>query len=731
MIGVDGIAYGGDYNPEQWPPDVWEQDVRLMRQAGVNLVSLGIFSWAMLEPRPGQFTFDWLDHVITLLHQGGVRINLATPTAAPPAWLFRADPAARPMTREGHRHGGGTRQAFCPNSPTYAEAAARITRELGQRYGSHPAVALWHVHNEYGGVNMACACDRCAEAFRIWLRHRYGDLAGLNEAWGTTFWGQRYGEWEEIEPPRYVPIPVNPAQELDFLRCANHAHLANYRRERDLLRELSPGVPITTNFMIANCKEMDYWAWAGEVDVVANDHYLQAERPDNHIELAMAADLTRAVAGGKPWLLMEHSTSAVNWQARNLAKRPGELARNSLGHLARGADGIMFFQWRASRFGGEKFHSAMVPHGGTDTRIWREVVELGADLGALAGLRGSTVEAEIALIWDWESWWAMELPWHPSTDLDYRERVETYYTALWNAHQTVDFARPEGELGRYRMVVVPSLYLTTPAAAKNLTDYVRGGGTVVVSYFSGIVDETDAVHPGGYPGALRELLGCTVEEFLPLRSGQRVSVEQVTGGSALAEPIGDGLTVTGGPTMVGDVWAEDVRASTAVVTHRYVDGPAAGGPAVLRNTLGAGTAWYVSTRLDLAGVSEILTVAMRGTGGGARGRALPDGVPAGMPDGVSGGVPAGVEAVVRRGGDGPDHLVVINHTDQPARLPAPGQDLIVGERAGARLAGGELDLPAGAVAVLRLPLSSGNRPTVRAAGNPVRTGTAPAQGSSR
>jgi beta-galactosidase len=647
------IGYGGDYNPEQWPEDVWTADVQLMREAGVNLISVGIFAWATLEPAPGEYEFGWLDRVLGLLHGAGIAVDLATPTAAPPAWFFRRHPEARLVSREGHVLGGGARQSFCPSSPAYREAAAGITRRLAERYADHPALTLWHAHNEYGGANPACYCVTSAEAFRGWLRNRYGGLPALNEAWGTSFWGQRYGDWAEIEPPRAAPTAVNPAQQLDFLRFCSDEHLACFRAERDLLHRATPDVPVTTNFMIANCKWIDYWRWSAEVDVVSNDHYLQAERADNHIELAMAADLTRSVAGGRAWLLMEHSTGAVNWQPRNVAKLPGEMRRNSFAHVARGAESVLFFQWRASRFGAEKFHSAMLPHGGTGTRIWRDVVRLGAELANLDELVGTRVAADLAIVWDWQSWWALELEWRPSVDLSYLDRMSTFYDRVWRSHRTADFVHPEGDLRGYPLVLVPSLYLTTKSAAENLTAYVRSGGTLVVSYFSGVVDEHDTVHPGGHPGALRDLLGLEVEEFLPLRQGERVGLER---------------------GMSGDVWAERIELAGAEAWIRYVDGPATGGPAVTRHRVGDGVAWYVSTRLGGADLDAVLREA-------------------GVTD--DGDVPDGVE-VVRRVGDSASYLVAINHGDRDVELPGAGKELLTGAPCH-----GFLPVPAGEVRVLR------------------------------
>jgi beta-galactosidase len=654
---LDGIAYGGDYNPEQWPEEVWAEDVRLMREAGVNLVSAGIFSWALLEPAEGHYDFGWLDRVLDLLHGGGVSVDLATPTAAPPAWFTHRYPDSRPVTREGHVLGTGSRATFCPSSPAYAEAAARITEALARRYAGHPALAAWHVHNEYGGHVPACYCEHSARAFRRWLRERYGDLAALNRAWGTTVWGQRYGDWLEIEPPRLAPTAVNPALQLDYLRFTSDAFLDCFRQERDILHRLSPGIPVTTNFMATNCRTMDYWRWAAEVDFVSNDHYLRAEQPDNHVELAMAADLTRSLAGHRPWLLMEHSTSAVNWQPRNIAKRPGEMRRNSLTHVARGADGVLFFQWRAAAFGVEKFHSAMLPHGGTGNPLWRDVTRLGADLGALRELRGSRVAPDVAIVWDWECWWALEQECRPSCDLDYVDRIATHYERLWHAHLTADFVHPEADLAGYPLVVVPNLYLASPAAAANLAAYVADGGTLLVSYFSGVVDANDAVHPGAYPGALRDLLGLEVEEFLPLRAGETVRLE-------------DGSRA--------DVWAERIAPRGAEPVLRYVDGPAAGGAAVTRHPFGRGRAWYVSTRLTGDGLDAVLR------------RALADAGVAPRP-----GVPAGLELVRRVSGD-IEYVFAVNHRDHEVVVPAVGTELLTGARCE-----GSLRVPAGEVRVVR------------------------------
>ncbi|MCP2635988.1 beta-galactosidase [Microbacterium sp. HD4P20] len=655
-----GIAFGCDYNPEQWTAEVWDEDIRLMGEAGVDLVAINIFGWSHIEPRAGEYDFRVLDDVIGRLHAAGIRVNLGTGTASPPAWLALSHPEILPMAEDGTRRFPGGRQAWCPSSAVFRAAALRLVEAVAGRYGEHPAVALWHVSNELGCHNALCYCDESAAAFRRWLEAKYDNLDALNAAWGTAFWSQTYRQWDEILPPRATISTRNPAQVLDFHRFSSDELLSHYGAEADVIRPLS-AAPVTTNFMVtAHIENLDYWSWAGEMDIVANDHYLDHRLADPTAELAFAADLSRGLGGGAPWILMEHSTGAVNWQPLNKPKQPGEILRNSLTHVARGADGVCFFQWRASVQGSEKFHSAMLPHAGTDSAVWREVVELGAVVERLAEVAGTRVEARTALVFSWESWWATQTESRPSQALGYLDQVHAAYGALHALGLTVDIVAPGADLADYALVVVPGLHLIRAGEAAVLTDWIAAGGTAVVTFYSGIVDQDDRVWTGGYTGPLREALGVRIEEFAPIAPGAELQ-------------LSDGSTST--------LWSERSHATTAEVVASFADGPSAGSPAITRNTWGDGTAWYVGTLLEPGAFRDLLGRIADETG--VRPAAT-----------VRGG--DGALEIVRRRGTDASYLFVVNHGRASASAEASGFELITGMPVT-----GDVDVPGGAVRIIR------------------------------
>ncbi|WP_223622378.1 beta-galactosidase [Microbacterium sp. EST19A] len=639
------LWYGGDYNPEQWPREVWAEDIALMQRAGVTVATVGVFAWAKLEPADGAFDFAWLDDVIDGLHEAGIGVDLATATASPPPWLTAAHPDVLAVEASGRRWSIGSRAHHNPGSPTFRYYADRLVGKLAERYAHHPALVAWHVGNEFGNEVPRDYGAESAAAFRTWLRARYGTLERLNDAWGTAFWSQQYGSFEEVQPARDTPTFPNPAQALDYERFGSDALIAAYRAEAAILRAANPAIPITTNFM-GPFKPADYWKWAQEVDFVSDDCYPDPLDPEGHIYGAMRRDLLRSLAGGKPWLLMEQSTSAVNWRPINGAKRPGQMRALSYQAIARGADGIMFFQWRQAARGAEKFHSAMLPSAGTGSRIWREVTQLGHELGALEGIAGTPVEpAQVAILFDWESWWAVEQKAMPART-DYLAAVTEWYSALHELGVLVDFARPTDDLSGYRAVLAVSTTVLSDDAMHNLDRYVREGGHLVATYLTGVLDPAAGLMSGGPLGSLTETFGIEIDEVSPrppvdqpeIRARLGLSVEVV---GEVAGPVG--------------VWAEIVRTTGASAVARYGPGDLEGSPAITRHPHGRGIGWYVSAELERPGCADLLRIVAAEAGVSST------------------NAPPGVE-IVRRG----DLVFAINHRITPVRLSLPGRDALTG-----------------------------------------------------
>ncbi len=633
------MFYGGDYNPEQWPEEIWKQDVALMAEAGVNLVTVGVFSWAKLEPQPGHYEFGWMDAVLDLLFDNGVFIDLATATASPPPWLAKLHPESLPVTEDGVTLWPGGRQQYCPSSPAYRNAAQLLVERIADRYGAHPGLVMWHVNNEFGCHVPACYCDTSAGAFKGWLESRYGSIDVLNEAWGTAFWSQAYGDWDEINPPRRAPTFTNPSQELDFKRFSSDALLECYSMERAIVKGATPQIPVTTNFM-GFFKPVDYWKWAQHEDVVSDDSYQDPSAPESPMLSAMRWDLMRSLGSGEPWILMEQASNHVNWRRRNIGKRPGQMRAWSYQAVARGANGIMFFQWRASRGGAEKYHSAMVPHVQPESsRVWQEVKQLGNELKQLDEVLETRGQASVAVVFEWDNWWALEAPSKPAWDLRMMDQVFSYYEPLFAANVPVDFVTPTSDLSSYDVVLVPNLYLTRAGVAENFDNFVHAGGALVVSFFSGIVDERDNVYLGGYPAPLRRLLGITFEEFSAMPPDKRYRIALSDSGSCSS-----------------DQWSDPIRLEGAEAIATYEEDWLAGRPAVTMNRWGGGRSFYVGTRLDREGMSWLLEEVV--------------GVP--RPNwGFE--VPSGVE-IIRRSGGERVFTFLINHSDREIEVDiGPGR----------------------------------------------------------
>ena len=647
------IWYGGDYNPDQWPEEVWDDDVRLMKKAGVNLVSVGIFSWAKIETSEGVYDFDWLDRIIDKLGEAGIAVDLASATASPPMWLTQAHPEVLWKDYRGDVCQPGARQHWRPTSPVFREYALKLCHAMAEHYKGNPYVVAWHVSNEYGCHNRFDYSEDAEHAFQQWCEERYGTIDAVNDAWGTAFWAQRMNDFSEIVPPRFIGDGnfMNPGKLLDFKRFSSDALKAFYIAERDALAEITPNLPLTTNFMVsASGSVLDYDDWGDEVDFVSNDHYFIPG--EAHLdELAFSASLVDGIARKDPWFLMEHSTSAVNWREINYRKEPGQLVRDSLAHVAMGADAVCYFQWRQSKAGAEKFHSAMVPHAGEDSAVFRDVCELGADLNKLSdeGILGSRLaKSRVAVVFDYESEWATEHTATPNQHVHHVDEPLAWFRALADQGVTADVVPVRGAWDGYEMVVLPSVYLLSEETTRRVRDYVVGGGRLVVTYYTGISDEKDHVWLGGYPGSIRDVVGVRVEEFMPMGddfTGVPDRLELSNG--AVAHDIAD---------VIGSV------DGTATVLETFKDDPWTGMdgvPAIVANTFGEGRSVYVGARLGREGLAlslpEILESLGMAEAGGNDGRVL---------------------HVEREGADGSRFVFSLNRTHETVRVPVEGEVVV-------------------------------------------------------
>ena len=615
-----GIAFGGDYNPDQWPEEIWDDDIRLMEKAGVNTVALAIFSWDRIQPTEDRWNFGWLDRIIEKLGKAGIATDLASATATAPLWLYEKHPEVLPRDKYGHQVNAGSRQSWSPTSPVFKEYALTLCRKLAERYGSNPYVTAWHMGNEYGWNNREDYSDNALEAFRAWCRRKYGTIDALNQAWGTTFWGQEMNDFDEVLIPRFMGADsmVNPGQKLDFERFGNDMLLDFYKAERDAIAEICPDKPFTTNFMVSTdqcC--MDYADWANEVNFVSNDHYFH-EGGEMHLdELACSDALMDSFALGKPWYVMEHSTSAVQWKPLNMRKRKGETVRDSLAHVAMGADAINFFQWRASAFGAESFHSAMVPHAGEDTKLFRQVCELGETLRTLAdaGVQGSELErSDTAILFSAESEWATRSQTLPSMKLNHWHDVRDWYRAFLNAGSRADIVPLKYDWSDYKTVVLPTVLMLSAVDTRRLADFAAAGGRVVVGYATGLIDENFHTWLGGYPGAgnglLRDMLGIRGEEFNILGSGVEGEPEAIRLGAGGEVALEDAAALNGATTRL---WQNDVTVTgdRTQVLAMYAGEEADeweldGMAAVTRNPYGAGEAYFVGCDLDVADLTKLI-----------------------------------------------------------------------------------------------------------------------------
>lgn len=646
------FAHGGDYNPDQWRhiPGTLEEDVRLMKLAHCNLMSVGIFSWAALEPREGEYDFDWLELVLDTLYANGIHVFLATPSGARPAWMSQKYPEVLRVSDQGIRNLHGERHNHCFTSPVYRAFVHKINAALAERFGKHPAVVGWHVSNEYSGE---CHCELCQEAFRRWLMKKYGTLNALNQAYWTGFWAKTYTDWSQLHSPSARGEGSIHGLYLDWMRFVTDQTIDFMRHEVEAVRAFSD-LPVTTNLM-GSFYGLDSFRFARVLDFASYDSYPSwGETSDYSIALGAGFqyDITRSILN-KPWILMESTPSMVNWKEICQPKRPGMHLASSLLTVAHGSDSVMYFQWRKSRGAAEKFHGAVVGHERSEhTRVFRDVTEVGECLERILPVLHARTEARAALMFDWNNRWAIANANGPRKDKQHDEIVQEHYAALAGAHVNIDIVDEEKPLQGYSLVSAPMLYMVKPGLAERLRAFVEKGGTLVLTYFSGYVDENDLCFLDGMPGPLRPLAGVWAEEIDALYPGQSNKIVMRPGNALGLE----------GEFACGFL-CELAHAEGAQALADYGEDFYAGMPAVTENRLGKGRVIYLAARAE----QKFLDLLYE--------RLLRDAGVAPIVD-----APAGV-IVKEREKDGKKYTFLLNFAGQDVRMAVPeGLDLVSGAR---------------------------------------------------
>lgn len=573
------LLHGADYNPEQWlhDPQVLQQDIEYMKKAGCNVMSIGMFSWAALEPEEGHYNWAWMDQVIQTLYDNGISVFLSTPSGARPVWLAQKYPEVLRVSSDRRRNLFGARHNHCYTSPIYREKIKAINEGLAQRYANHPAIKLWHLSNEYGGD---CHCDLCQAAFRQWLQRKYGTLEQLNAQWWTTFWSHTYTDWSQIESPAPHGENATHGMNLDWRRFVTDQTLDFMQHEAAAVRSFNPELPVTTNFMYYY-NGLNYFKFKDAVDIVSWDNYPTWHKTtdlDIAIDTAMNHDMMRSFKR-KPFLLMESSPSMTNWQSVSKLKKPGMHILSSMQAVAHGSNSVQYFQWRKSRGSSEKFHGAVVSHDGSaDTRVFQEVADLGGMLQQLSGVAATNAQAEVAIVYDWENKWAIEDSQGPrNKGMGYIEEVQSHYRALLKQGITVDFVDMECDIEGYKMVIAPMLYMLRDGFEQKLRTFVEQGGTLVMTYWSGIVNENDLVFLGSAPHQLTDIAGVISEEIDGLYDHEQNSGRVIQGidgaegsslkGSYTCNKLCDLLHLKGAEALM--VYDDDFYAGRPALTHHH------------------------------------------------------------------------------------------------------------------------------------------------------------------